>query len=137
MLKIIYKNIHFVLKEKSNLASSIRFIIVGSVATAIHYGTSLLVLNIASKNVAYSIGYLLSFVINFYLTSLFTFKSDISVKRGLGFFMSHILNYGLQMLAFNFYLYLNFQKEFVPILVFMTTIPINFFIVKLVFNKLK
>jgi putative flippase GtrA len=137
MLKIISKNINFVLKEKSNLASSIRFIIVGTVATGIHYGAYLLLLNIASKNIAYSIGYVLSFGINFYLTSLFTFKSDLSVKKGIGFFMSHLLNYGLQMLVFNFYLSLNFQKEIVPILVFMTTIPINFFIIKLVFNKLK
>lgn len=132
----ISKNINFILKEKSNLASSIRFIIVGATATGIHYIVYLLILKLVSTNLSYSIGYISGFIVNYYLTAFFTFKTGTSIKKGLGFLFSNIFNFGFQMLLFNAFLYFQFKKEIVPLLVFIIAVPINFVLVRWVFNKL-
>lgn len=59
----------------------IRFGIVGILATAIHYGIYIVLNYIMPSWIAYSLGYGLSFLCNFYLSSVFTFKSKTSVKK--------------------------------------------------------
>ena len=48
-------------------------------------------------NIAYTIGYVTSFICNFFLTSYFTFRSNPSLKRALGFGGSHLVNYLIHM----------------------------------------
>ena len=87
----------------------IRFAIVGALATAIHYGLYLLIVwandigedETLCTNIAYSIGYLVSWCVNFYLSAHFTFKSNTSLKRGIGFALSHGVNYLLHILFLN------------------------------------
>ena len=38
---------------------------------------------------------------NFWLSAKFTFKAEATVKRGAGFALSHLVNYGLQMIVLN------------------------------------
>lgn len=57
-----------------NYQEIIRFGIVGTVATGIHYGIYLLLNHIILVWLAYTIGYIISFICNFYLTSVFTFN---------------------------------------------------------------
>ena len=87
-------------------------------------------------NIAYTIGYALSFICNFYLTSYFTFKSKATVKRGLGFGIAHLVNYLLQMAFLNLFIWLGVKAEWAPIPVYMIVIPINFLLVRFVFKKI-
>ena len=52
----------------------VRFALVGVTATAIHYGVYWLLQRVINVNVAYTAGYLVGFVANFYLTAYFTLK---------------------------------------------------------------
>ena len=63
----------------------IRFGIVGVIATALHYGIYWLLQSVIDVNVAYTIGYFLSFVVNYLLSAKFTFRKKKSVKNGFGF----------------------------------------------------
>jgi putative flippase GtrA len=135
MLKSISKYINIIFYEKSNLASSLRFVIVGTIATGLHYIVYLFLLKLVSNNVSYSIGYLLAFIVNYYLTAFFTFKTGTSVKKGVGFLFSNIFNYGFQMLVFNAFLRLEFKEEIVPLLVFTIAVPINFILVRWIFKN--
>ena len=47
----------------------VRFGIVGIAATALHYGIYYLLQPYINVNIAYTTGYVLSFIANFYLTS--------------------------------------------------------------------
>ena len=49
----------------------IRFGIVGVIATALHYGIYWLLQSVIDVNVAYTIGYFLSFVVNYLLSAKF------------------------------------------------------------------
>lgn len=59
---------------------ALRFGMVGVFATALHYGIYYVLQRMINVNVAYTIGYVLSFLANFYLTARFTFRSAPSWK---------------------------------------------------------
>lgn len=113
-----------------------RFIIVGVIATAIHYSIYWLLQQFINAGIAYTIGYAISFAANFLLTSLFTFKTKATVKRGLGFALAHLCNYLLQMLLLHITLGAGVSRELAPIPVYCISIPVNFLMVRFVFKKL-
>ena len=124
------------LKDKKTFGEIIRFVIVGVIATAIHYGIYWLLMHLMNATIAYSIGYALSFICNFLLTSYFTFRKRASVKKGLGFGVAHGVNYLLHVVFLNLFLWLGVSKSLAPIPVFAVVIPINFLLVRFVFKKM-
>lgn len=123
--------------KKQTIFQFIRFGIVGVLATVIHYGIYWVLQHYMNASVAYTIGYALSFICNFILTSIFTFKAKATVKRGLGFGGAHIVNYFLHIILLNIFLYLGMSNEWAPIPVFCLVVPINFLLVRFVFTKIK
>ncbi len=124
------------LKIRSILGTEfIRFAIVGTIATIIHYGIYLLLEKIINVNIAYTIGFVISWFCNFYLSAKFTFRSTATVKKGIGFACTHLINYLLHMLFLNFFLFIGVSQELAPIPVFCCVIPINFLLVRTVFKS--
>ena len=129
--------------QSERIREFLRFCIVGVVATTVHYGVYLLLIRVAKieqgwwTNVAYSIGYLMGFVCNLWLSAHFTFKEDITVKRGIGFTLSNVVNYGLHLLFLNLFLWVGLPEQWAPVPVYCIVVPINFLLVRFVFKKLK
>lgn len=113
----------------------IRFIIVGVLATAIHYGIYILLNLIIISWLAYSIGYVTSFLCNFYLSSKYTFQSKASIKKGIGFGISHAINYLIHITLLSVFIKIGISEELAPIPVFAIAIPINFILVRFVFKS--
>lgn len=120
---------------RTTLFQLLRFALVGVFATALHYGIYLLLLNFLSETIAYSIGYVISFGCNFILSCLFTFRKKASTKRGIGFGMAHLVNYILHVSLLNLFLWMGISKVYAPIPVFCIAIPVNFLLVRFVFNR--
>lgn len=114
----------------------VRFGIVGVIATIIHYAIYYLLYQIINVNIAYTLGYLISFCCNFWLSARFTFRTKATTKRGIGFALSHLINYGMQILVLNIALKIGVPQIWAPIPVYMICIPINFLLVKFVFKKI-
>ena len=126
--------------DRDKLGEIIRFGIVGVLATALHYGVYLGLLWLwpdLNTRLAYTIGYVLSWFVNLYLTAHFTFRERVTVKRGLGFAASHGINYALHILFLNLFLYLGVPQQWAPIPVYCIVVPINFILVRTVFKKLR
>lgn len=117
----------------------VRFCIVGVIATGIHYGIylGLIYLTSINTNVAYTVGYVLSFFCNLYLTSRFTFKEKLTVAKGGGFVLSHGVNYLLHMLFLNLFLWMGIARQWAPIPTYCLVVPINFLLVRFVFKRFK
>ena len=131
-----------VLSEENNkLREFVRFCIVGVIAAGIHYLVYFLLQLIDGGSVwlsiAYTIGYIVSLVCNFFLTTYFTFRSKVSVKKAAGFSFSHIVNYTLHMVLFNLFISLGINRLIAPILVLMIAVPTNFTILHFVHRKKK
>ena len=73
------------MKQLKRVPEFVRFILVGVFATALHYGIYLLLQRLINVNIAYTLGYALSFIANFYLTAYFTFGKKPSWGKAFGF----------------------------------------------------
>ncbi len=120
---------------RTTICQLIRFALVGVFATALHYGIYLLLLNVLSETIAYTIGYVISFVCNFVLTCQFTFRKKASTKRGVGFGVAHLVNYCLHVSLLNLFLWIGISNVYAPIPVFCIAIPLNFLLVRFVFDR--
>lgn len=114
----------------------IRFGIVGVVATIIHYGTYLLLKQRINISVSYSLGYLISLVANFWLSNKFTFRTKPTVKKGLGFGLSHLINYLLHISFLHLFICLGISNSIAPIPVFLIVVPINFLLVRTALRRM-
>jgi len=81
------------IKDKKKLGEIVRFIIVGSSAAAIQYGTYLLLICRLQPLIANTIAYLVSFTFNYIASTRYTFRVKSTTKRGVGFIFSHIINF--------------------------------------------
>jgi putative flippase GtrA len=116
-------------------SSFVRFALVGCTAVVIQYLTYGLLLFLVSYNIAYTAGYLVSFLANYYLTTSFTFRTKRSKRNGVGFASCHVVNYLLQMALLNVFVWLGFPEIWVPIPVFAICVPTNFWMVRWVMKR--
>ena len=125
------------MRKKETLGELIRFAIVGTTAAAMHYGIYWVLQHWINVNVAYTIGYGLSFLVNYYLSARFTFHEKTSTKNGIGFGGAHRVNYLLHIVLFNFFLWIGLSRELAPIAVLAIAVPANFFMVRFVFKHFR
>ena len=108
----------------------------GVLATAVHYLIYYLLLRPVGHNVAYTVGYGLSFVANYFLSSFFTFRVGLSVRKFMGFGLSHLTNYLLQLTLLNVFIWLGVDAVIAPFPVFLIAIPVNFLLVRYALTRL-
>lgn len=91
-------NLKKLINSNSRFAEIVRFGLVGALATVLQYGFYVIFVHaVGVKAVPSSmISYALSFIVNFFLSSYFTFHTRPNAKKGLGFTLSHLFNMGLQ-----------------------------------------
>lgn len=116
---------------RGHIGEIIRFGIVGTVAMVVHYAVYYALLPVASENVAFAIGFVVSFLCNFALTTLFTFHVKFAARRFLKFAASHTVNYVVQALLLNFFLFVGVPSVWAPLPVYAISVPISFVLVRL------
>ena len=122
--------------KKENICEFVRFAIVGTIATAIHYLLYWLLRRYVYAEIAYTAGYAVSFAANFFLTTVFTFKTQTTLQRGLGFGLVHLINWLLQIVLLRIFLSVGAKPDLAPIPVFCIAIPVNFLMVRYVFKRI-
>lgn len=122
--------------NKEAIGEMIRFSIVGVLVTAIHYGVYWLLQLVVNVNIAWTAGYVAGFIVNYYLSAFYIFRKKTSVKNGAGFGIAHVVNYLLQMVLLNFFIWIGLSAEMAPVGVYAVSIPVNFLLVRFVFKKM-
>ncbi len=125
--------------DREKLLQFMRFCMVGVVAAGIHYGVyyllQLFLRGGVWLTVDYTIGYLVSLVCNFFMTTFFTFRSHVSAGKAAGFGASHVVNYSIHIVLFNIFMALGVHRLVAPVLVLMVAVPTNFLILRFVYRK--
>ena len=127
--------------KRQKLGEIVRFGIVGVAATVLQYVVYWLLIQFISddmpparsqfwSSVAMTVGYIVSFVFNFFASTHYTFRVKANARRGAGFAFSHLVNYLLQMVVLNFFLWLGVSKEIAPLPMFCICVPVNFLLVR-------
>jgi putative flippase GtrA len=122
---------------KEAIGEIVRFSVVGVLVTAIHYVVYWLLQLVVNVNIAWTAGYIVGFVVNYYLSAYYIFREKTSVENGAGFGGAHLVNYFLQMVLLNFFIWLGFSATMAPIGVYAVSIPVNFLLVRFVFKHFK
>ena len=117
-------------KRRQQIGEIVRFGIVGGVATLIQYGVYLLMLYAVSPTLSNTIGYAVSFLFNFVASTRYTFKVKTNARHGAGFALSHLVNYGLQIVMLHLFMALGFSEKLAPVPMFCVCVPINFLLVR-------
>ena len=114
-----------------------RFGLVGVIATGIQYLIYWIFTTWLNPSLAYTVGFIISFICNFFLTSLFTFRKKATIKKGLGFALTHVINFLVQLLLLNLFLALQMPEKLAPLPVYAIAIPFSFILVRFVFKSSK
>ena len=122
--------------SRQTIYEILRFGLVGVVATLLHYVIYWILQHWINVNVAYTIGYFLSFIANYFLSAQFTFREKTTTRNGIGFAGAHLFNYLFQMVLLNIFLWLGVSKALAPLPVYCIAVPVNFILVRTVFKKL-
>jgi putative flippase GtrA len=120
--------------DRQTFREILRFGIVGTISTAFHYGIYWVLQHWMNVNIAYTAGYLLSLMLNYYLSARFTFRKGLSAKSSVGFSGAHLVNYLLHIVLLNTFISFGVGNEVAPLLVFCIAIPVNFVLVRFVFR---
>ena len=123
------------LRTKEDILQFLRFCIIGVLAAAVHYGVYFMLQWWIDLNIAYTAGYLISFIGNFILTNFFTFRTKPTWKNFVGFAGSHGINYFLHIVLFNIFLWLGVHHLIAPPLVMLVAMLVQFSILRAVFTK--
>ena len=114
-----------------------RFVLVGAFGTGLQYGIYYLLLNFFQKqwpevgiltSFAFTIGFVMEMICNYFLTSFYTFKVRPNWKNAGGFLFGRAINYVIQMLLLNALIWLHMSEEFAGILAIALAGIINYFI---------
>lgn len=124
---LLGKGIHYYHLLKKEF---LRFLIVGTFAVVINFLIYYLLYQWIGVNLAYSLGYLLSFIFNYLVTSYFTFKVELSLKKLILFCGSHVFNYLLQLLILNSCIRIGLSEAISPVFALTGSAPFNFLIVR-------
>ena len=108
--------------NKEKVIEFFRFGIVGCIAIAIQYAIYLLLIDYMNETLANTIGFM--------LTTYFTFKVKPNKKRAGGFAFSHLMNWGIQTLLLNLFIWVGMDKIWAPWPMYAISAPINFLFVR-------
>ena len=122
-------------EKRKKFGEILRFGIVGAIAALLQYGVYLIMLLFMSAGIANTVGYIISFIFNFIASTHYTFKVKANAKRGLGFALSHVVNYLLQTLTLLLFIYIGVPKAYAPIPMFCICVPVNFILVRYFLTK--
>lgn len=117
--------------------SAARFVLVGALGTGVQYGIYYLLLTVFQRqwpdvgiltSVAFTVGFVVEMVCNYFLTSYYTFKVKPSLKNIGGFFIGRALNYVIQLLFLHMMIWLHVSEEWAGIVAIMLAGVINYFV---------
>ncbi|HDP2278811.1 TPA: flippase GtxA [Staphylococcus aureus] len=114
-------------------AEILKFIIVGGINTLNYYVVYLLLLKLLHIEymISHITGFLVAFVISYYLNCYFVYRVKPTWKKFISFPITQIVNVSLQtVLLYVFVSWLNLPAEIAPFAGLIITIPITFILSK-------
>ncbi len=121
--------------RRQQIGEVLRFGIVGVAATLLQYAIYWVLLHWIAPSPAMTIGYAVSFLFNFIASTRYTFRVKASARRGMGFALSHAVNYVLQIVTLNLFLWAGVPETLAPVPMFCVCVPVNFLLVRFFLKK--
>lgn len=117
--------------------SAVRFMFVGAFGTGLQYGIYYLLLDFFQRqwpevailtSLAFTIGFAMEMICNYFLTSFYTFKVRPTWKNAGGFLFGRAINYFIQLLLLNILIWLHMSEEWAGLVAIALAGVINYFV---------
>lgn len=117
---------------------AVRFTVVGTSGTLIQYGLYWAFLELCAllwpdytlTRVAFSLGFLIEMCTNYFLNTWYTFSSRPSMKNAGGFLIGRAVNYVIQLVGLQIFLWLSCSEKLAGLLAIVVAGIINFFVLR-------
>lgn len=119
-----------------HLGEFMRFGVTGVVSTITNYCVYYLLLWWLGPTLSFTVAYLVAMLVNYIMTTAFTFRVNANVKNGMGFVVSNVINYGLNVGFLHLFIWLGVPTTWAPVPMYAICVPINFVLVKYVMKKI-
>lgn len=121
--------------NRERIMEIVRFGFTGVVSTFVTYAVYYVCLLLLNPTLSFSVGYIVAMIVNYILTTSFTFKVKANTKNAAGFIISNAINYGFCTLFLNLFIWIGFSEKQAPIPMYVICIPLNYLIVGFVMKK--
>lgn len=121
----------------SSFKEIIRFVIVGFVATLFNYGVYSVCILFTTPAISMLIATVLATILNYFMTTSFTFRVKRNVKNGIGFIITNLINLVLNEAFLFLFIFLGVSERIAPLPMYAVCIPINFLLVRNVMRRFK
>lgn len=113
-----------------------RFVIVGAGSVLSQYLVYWLLMKIVGLpyNFSYVVGFIVCVVLNFFGSSIFTFKVKPTMARATKYLFGHGVNFVVQMVVFNLANMCGVDPRLSPLIAFTVAFPINFVLIRFAFK---
>jgi putative flippase GtrA len=117
--------------------SAVRFVLVGAIGTGVQYGIYYILLGVFQykwpevvvlTSLAFTIGFVVEMVLNYFMTSFYTFRVRPSLKNAGGFIIGRTLNYFIQIGLLNILIWLHMSEEWAGLTAIALAGVINYFV---------
>lgn len=126
----------FLSNQNQNIKKFLRFTLVGIIAVMIQYSMFYLLDNYFIYRWSFIISYTISFIVNYLLTTFYTFQVKRTINTLIKFISGHVINFILQWIFLEAFI-LVVNSKVALILSMVLSFPINFMILKFLLNKEK
>ncbi len=126
--------------------SAVRFVLVGALGTGVQYGIYYFPLGIFQvrwpelailTSVAFTAGFVIEMIINYLMTSFYTFRVRPNWKNASGFLLGRTLNYFIQMLLLHVLIWLEMSEQWAGIAAIALAGVINYFVLRPFYKEKK
>ena len=126
---------HIILKQWMQFSFA-RFLVSGGFNTALTFSLYLLLLNITSYRVSYTIAYLSGILLAFALNRFFVFKSHRGVRSVILFPLVYVFQYFASMLILWIWIeQMSLSPRIAPLIAIILTLPMTYILLRFVFQK--
>lgn len=111
----------------------LKFLISGVINTLVTYGLYLAFLIIMEYKAAYTLSYVLGILLSYFLNTFFVFKEKVSLLKFIKFPVVYLAQYLMNLVILLLLVeYINLSAEIVPIIAIFITLPITYFLSKII-----
>ena len=121
---------------KNKIWEALRFILVGILATSIQCAVYWICCSYCNHNYSLLISYALSLCVNFLLTTYFTFRVQPNIRKGIGFLLSHGVNFFMQLIFLNVFILIGIAKQWALLPTLFLCVPINYLLIRMAMQRL-
>lgn len=122
--------------RERNWKEIVRFGVVGVIATIIQTTIYLVAVGYVNYAISNTLGYAVSLAFNYIASTKYTFNVQPTIGKGLGFLLSHAINFILQTSTLYVFIQLIGMSERVSLIpMFAICVPVNFILVRFFLKK--